>query len=675
VGVLAAAAAAASVPMLKKVSMTPPALSLASGRGSSVHGSVANMGGHGLSSPQLSEKQLEAEGLWSGRESFLGWDKPSRLASRPLTTVTGSEVGAAVGSGLGGEGNLGSNPLLNKLETAAISASSLRKALALAGAWSGGDGKALGLPLPLPLPMRRALERIKKRHSPQPPPAAAGDHRGGGGGGGATDASSSSPGASSSRGGGASLPASRLASPAAVGVGRGSRRKEREGRERESAERREGGAHSSSRFGGGSGVGGYAPPPSGPAAADRASAEHQHNRAPGAPYNSDGGRGALPSLAGGGEWFADEATALASLRAVTPMVEEWRFRSQEDGYPIPTLVEELVEKNALAASMSHGWWTFVAELLLLAVPVPRWRTLLARQLQEARTRLDAQDYSSAAWPFRMGGMLVNDITDEDEVASPESSSRGAAVGQQDRRGSPTSPFSSFIGDGASDDDDDDDESLKKTPHPLWQDPLRLHRLRHRHRRRSHNKNNEEEEEEEDEDGTLEEDEDSALEEDSNNKNESRGVSTHSKSNSKSAATEKDCACGTCSFCVGAFERNIPVRLEVEGNNSVSPQRRAKRNAADAKEALSAGAAGCALRLASAAAGIREKFPIWSDDQVRELILKEALGGEEGGGGGGHNDNSDPRGDPELVAFHRDHAKAFEAFTDRLAVPEHSPGNG
>ena len=52
-----------------------------------------------------------------------------------------------------------------------------------------------------------------------------------------------------------------------------------------------------------------------------------------------------------------------------------------------------------------------------------------------------------------------------------------------------------------------------------------------------------------------------------------------------------------------------------------------------------------------------------------MVLKEALG-EEGGRGGGDNEKGDPRGDLELVAFHRDHARAFEAFTGRArAQPE------
>ena len=46
-------------------------------------------------------------------------------------------------------------------------------------------------------------------------------------------------------------------------------------------------------------------------------------------------------------------------------MEEWCLRSQEDGYPVPTLVEELLEKNGLAAALYHGWWTFVAEFLLM----------------------------------------------------------------------------------------------------------------------------------------------------------------------------------------------------------------------------------------------------------------------------------------------------------------------
>jgi hypothetical protein len=59
----------------------------------------------------------------------------------------------------------------------------------------------------------------------------------------------------------------------------------------------------------------------------------------------------LPSLYKGDEWFADEESAVNTLRGVAPMVYEWASRAHEDGYPVPTLVEELVEKNGLAAAL------------------------------------------------------------------------------------------------------------------------------------------------------------------------------------------------------------------------------------------------------------------------------------------------------------------------------------
>jgi hypothetical protein len=36
-------------------------------------------------------------------------------------------------------------------------------------------------------------------------------------------------------------------------------------------------------------------------------------------------------------------------------VEEWRSRQHEDGLPVPSLVEELVEKNGLTAALNFGW--------------------------------------------------------------------------------------------------------------------------------------------------------------------------------------------------------------------------------------------------------------------------------------------------------------------------------
>jgi hypothetical protein len=46
-----------------------------------------------------------------------------------------------------------------------------------------------------------------------------------------------------------------------------------------------------------------------------------------------------------------ESSVNQSLRGVAPMVYEWASRAHEDGYPVPTLVEELVEKNGLAAAL------------------------------------------------------------------------------------------------------------------------------------------------------------------------------------------------------------------------------------------------------------------------------------------------------------------------------------
>lgn len=89
----------------------------------------------------------------------------------------------------------------------------------------------------------------------------------------------------------------------------------------------------------------------------------------------------LPTLVDGDSWFYNEEVALNKLRGVVPMVHEWCSKIHEDGFPVPTIVEELVEKNGLAAALNHGWWQFVGEFIYLTATIPRWRTVVAMQLQ------------------------------------------------------------------------------------------------------------------------------------------------------------------------------------------------------------------------------------------------------------------------------------------------------
>mmetsp|Transcript_30770 Transcript_30770/g.36234 ORF Transcript_30770/g.36234 Transcript_30770/m.36234 type:complete len:250 (+) Transcript_30770:141-890(+) len=95
------------------------------------------------------------------------------------------------------------------------------------------------------------------------------------------------------------------------------------------------------------------------------------------------------------------------------MVDEWRSRESEDGFPIPTIVEELVEKNGLAAALNHGWWNFVGEFVLMTAPVPRWREVVAHQLQASRIRLHSDVRGTSE--TRAGGFLCPGDPKEEET--------------------------------------------------------------------------------------------------------------------------------------------------------------------------------------------------------------------------------------------------------------------
>jgi len=255
-----------------------------------------------------------------------------------------------------------------------ISSGPLRRALAAVGAWASKGGRALPPPPPLPTALRQRLEELRLRslgggggggvgcggggglgtgrgspHTPhQPATATSGEgplsplsphstapysgrartpvtasHAPGGGVGRApvAGASSALPGASFSS------PGSRAATPLAGTTAQYSQQHLQQQQQQQpslSVTPGVGSASTDSTASTNTWVGGYSGGAGGGMESGAGGVVHS-------------GPSILPTLVGGDDWFGDEASAVATLAAVRPLVEEWVRHGAEDGFPAPSV--------------------------------------------------------------------------------------------------------------------------------------------------------------------------------------------------------------------------------------------------------------------------------------------------------------------------------------------------
>jgi len=252
------------------------------------HNSRPNSRGAGQhdSRPGSREGRPGSRGNSAGRLSA-GWHRQSRRSARPSSSVAGSETGSAIGD----------DDIID-LDTAMVSAASLRRGLAQAGAWTI-DGKPQPLPPDITPAMQLAVDRMEARKRGEPVSEVESPH--------------------------GSPHSSRPMTPTGLSV----------------IESQNNISFVESLYESDSGKGDE----------KSVSSSALQSKKGYPPLFEEGTKSILPTLVDGDSWFKDEESALAKLRAIAPMVDEWRSRESEDGFSIPTIVEELVEKNGLAAAL------------------------------------------------------------------------------------------------------------------------------------------------------------------------------------------------------------------------------------------------------------------------------------------------------------------------------------